>query len=141
VCHLQACLQSGEYVPLTDGHLFADILQSRKRAILIGEKTDVGAHAGASYRIHPYFEAFIPIGRTINPLTGTNWEGSGVTPDISVPGQASFNTAYKLALQSILLDLGEPGNDALRKLADEARVALKGISPEYNHGLTVNSSE
>jgi hypothetical protein len=114
-------------VTFSAGEMIADVLQSRKRATIIGEKTDGGAHAGVSYRIHPHFEAFIPIGRTINPLTGTNWEGSGVTPDISVPSQASFNTAYKLALQSILLDIGEPGNDALRKLANEAREALKAL--------------
>jgi C-terminal processing protease CtpA/Prc len=110
------------------GEMLTDILQSHKRGTIIGEKTDGGAHAGASYRIHPHFEAFIPIGLSINPLTGTNWEGCGVTPDISVPGEASFNTAYKLALQSVLFDLGEPGSDPLRKLADEAREALKRLN-------------
>ena len=109
------------------GEMLADVLQSHKRATIIGEQTDGGAHAGASYRIHAHFEAFIPIGRAINPLTGTNWEGSGVTPDISVPAEQSFNTAYKLALQSVLFDLGEPGNDPLRKLAGEAREALKSL--------------
>ena len=57
------------------GEMFADIMQTRKRATIIGEKTDGGANPGASYRIHPHFEAFIPIGRVINPLTGLNWEG------------------------------------------------------------------
>jgi C-terminal processing protease CtpA/Prc len=110
------------------GEMIADVLQSQKRATIIGEKTDGGAHAGASYRIHPHFEAFIPIGRSINPLTSTNWEGSGVTPDISVPGEAGFNTAYKLALKSVLLSLGEPVTDPLRKLADETRAALKRLN-------------
>ena len=110
------------------GEMLADILQSQKRASIIGEKTDGGAHAGASYRIHAHFEAFIPIGRTINPLTGTNWEGCGVTPDIPATSEASFAMAYKLALQSVLVALGELGNDPLRKLAEEAREALKRLN-------------
>jgi C-terminal processing protease CtpA/Prc len=114
-------------VTFSGGEMFASILQSRQRAIVIGEKTDGGPNAGASYRIHPHFEAFIPIGRTINPLTGTNWEGCGVTPDLSVPQAESFNAAYKLALQSILADLGEPTSTPLRKLSDEAQAALKDL--------------
>jgi hypothetical protein len=114
-------------VTFSAGEMIADILQSRKRATIIGEKTDGGAHAGASYRIHPHFEAFIPIGRSLNPLTNANWEGCGVTPDISVPQVQSFNVAYKLALQSVLLDMGEPATDPLRKLADEARATLTNL--------------
>lgn len=46
--HLQACLQSGEYDHLTEGNLFADILQTRKRATIIGEMTSGGPNPGAS---------------------------------------------------------------------------------------------
>ena len=81
-------------VTFSGGEEFAYILKTRKRATLIGEKTDGGAHPGASYRLHPHFEAFIPIGCTINPVTGTNWEGSGVTPDISIAQEQAFKAAY-----------------------------------------------
>jgi hypothetical protein len=114
-------------VTFSAGEMCADVLQSRQRATIIGEKTDGGANAGASYRIHPHFEAFIPIGRTINPLTGTNWEGKGVIPDISVSQAQGFNVAYKLALQSVLTDLGEPNSDPLRDLANEIRVTLNTL--------------
>ena len=114
-------------VTFSAGEMCADVLQSSRRATIIGEKTDGGANAGASYRINPHFEAFIPIGRMINPLTGTNWEGSEVTPDISVPQAQSFNVAYKLALQSVLTDLGEPNSEPLRDLANEARVTLNSL--------------
>jgi len=109
------------------GEMFADIMQTRKRATIIGEKTDGGANAGASYRIHPHYEAFIPIGRTINPLTGLNWEGCGITPDSSVPHEQSFNGAYKLALQSVIADLAEPSSAALRKLVNEAQTVLTSL--------------
>jgi C-terminal processing protease CtpA/Prc len=111
-------------VTFSGGEMFADILQSHKRATIIGEKTDGAAHAGASYRIHPHFEAFIPIGRTINPLTGTNWEGCGVNPDICVPKERAFEVAYKLALQSILAELGTPCSAPLLDLVAEAQTAL-----------------
>ena len=109
------------------GEMFAEIMQTRKRATIIGEKTDGGANPGASYRIHPHFEAFIPIGRVINPLTGLNWEGFGITPDRSVPNELSFNTAYKLALQSVIGVLTEPSNTAQQNLVREAQAAFKSL--------------
>jgi C-terminal processing protease CtpA/Prc len=109
------------------GEMFADIMQTRKRATIIGEKTDGGANPGASYRIHPHFEAFIPIGRVINPLTSANWEGCGINPDITVPSEQSFITAYQLALQSVLAALAEPSNTAQRNLVNEAQEALKSL--------------
>lgn len=109
------------------GEMFADILQTRKRATVIGEQTDGGANVGASYRLHPHFEAFIPIGRSINPLKNSNWEGTGVSPDIPIPQAQSITVAYKLALQSVLVDIGEATSEQLRKLADEAKAALGGL--------------
>jgi hypothetical protein len=83
------------------GEAFAYNLQARRRATLIGEQTGGGAHPGASYRIHPHFEAFIPIGRSINPLTGTDWEGCGVAPDIPVPAEQALERAYRMALEDM----------------------------------------
>ncbi len=114
-------------VTFSGGEMFADILQTRKRATVIGEQTEGGANAGASYRLHPHFEAFIPIGRSINPLKDNNWEGTGVTPDIPVPQAQSFDVAYKLALQSILDDLGDVTSEPLLKLSEEAKAALESL--------------
>lgn len=109
------------------GEMFAYILQNHHRATLIGEKTDGGAHAGASYRLHPHFEVFIPIGRCINPLTNSDWEGSGVTPDISVPQEQAFKVAYRMALESILARLGESPSGLFRVLTEEAQEVLEGL--------------
>lgn len=110
------------------GESFADILQSRRRATLIGEKTDGGAHPSTSYRLHPHFEVSIPIGRTINPITGTDWEGIGITPDIPIPSEYAFKAAYQKALQSVLDSLGEPHAGPLQALREEAHTALKGLA-------------
>lgn len=82
------------------GEMLALALQSRQRAKVIGQHTDGGANPGSSFRIHSHFEAFIPIGRTIDPLTGNSWEGTGITPDIITSPENSFNLAYKLASQT-----------------------------------------
>ena len=118
-------------VTFSGGEGFAYNLQTRKRAILVGEKTDGGAHAGASYRLHPHFEVFIPIERSINPMTGTNWEGSGVTPDISISSEQAFKIAYKMALESILVSLGDSPSGPFKTLAEEAQTALEKKIPDF----------
>ena len=105
------------------GEGFAAALQSRKRAILVGEKTDGGAHPGASYRLHAHFEAFIPIGRVIDPITGGDWEGVGVTPDVGIPAGDALRAAHRLALEDILKN--NAGAD--RQVLPEARAALEGL--------------
>ena len=109
------------------GEGFAYDLKTRQRATLVGEKTDGGAHAGASYRLHSHFEVFIPVGRTINPITEANWEGSGVAPDVSVPQEQAFKAAYTMALKSIVASLGESPCGPFKALAEEAQTALKSL--------------
>jgi hypothetical protein len=40
----------------------------------------------------------VPFGRSIHPLTGTNWEGIGVVPDVDAPEEQALETAHRLAL-------------------------------------------
>ena len=40
---------------------------------------------------------FIPTGRAINPVTGANWEGTGVEPDIKVDADKALKVALKEA--------------------------------------------
>jgi hypothetical protein len=109
------------------GEEFAYNLTTRQRATLVGETTGGGAHPGSPYRLHPHFEAFIPVGRAINPITNADWEGSGVTPDISVPAAQALQTAYKLALESIIVNLDDPVSAPSRQLLEEAQAAIEEI--------------
>jgi hypothetical protein len=106
---------------------FAYNLKTRQRALLVGETTRGGAHPGTTYRIHAHFEAFIPIGRPINPLTGANWEGCGVTPDIEAAQEQAFEAAYKMALESVLAGSGEAPSRPGQALLEEARTALQAL--------------
>jgi hypothetical protein len=102
---------------------FAYDLQSRGRATLVGERTRGGANPGGRYWIGPHLKSSIPSGRAINPVTGGNWEGVGVLPDIDVPADEAFDFAYKLALEHVL-GLGEAGYR--RVVAGEAFAAMNG---------------
>jgi C-terminal processing protease CtpA/Prc len=76
---------------------FAYDMKVRKRAIIVGDSTKGGAHSVDLYKIDDQFEIYIPTSRAINPLTGENWEGTGVVPDISVPSEFALDTAIVLA--------------------------------------------
>jgi C-terminal processing protease CtpA/Prc len=109
------------------GEEFAYNLKTRQRATLIGETTRGGAHPGMSYGLYPHFDVVIPNGRAINPVTGTNWEGSGVVPDILISQEEAFTVAYRMSLESIIEGLHEATVSRLRLLREEAQVALKNL--------------
>lgn len=44
---------------------------------------------------------FLPSGRAINPISKTNWEGTGVTPDVAVPAADALKTATLAAARKI----------------------------------------
>ncbi|HRH42078.1 MAG TPA: S41 family peptidase [Pyrinomonadaceae bacterium] len=77
-------------------------LKNLKRATIIGETTGGGANPGGRVRLHDHFGVFVPTGRAISPVTKTNWEGIGVTPDLAVPQEQALKTAYKMALTKLL---------------------------------------
>ena len=88
---------------------FAYNLKNLKRATIIGETTGGGAHPGGGFRINEHFNMFVPTGRAINPITKTNWEGTGVKPDIEVPSDQALTLARLLALKKSLPTLTNPG--------------------------------
>jgi tetratricopeptide (TPR) repeat protein len=76
---------------------FSYSMRIQNRALIIGERTGGGANPGYVFDISSRFSIFIPTGRAINPITGTNWEGKGVTPDIRVDQDLALNTALDRA--------------------------------------------
>ena len=77
--------------------MFAYDLKVLHRAILIGDSTGGGAHSVDLFKIDDRFEIYISTSRAINPVTGSNWEGIGVIPDILVPSEVVLDTAIVLA--------------------------------------------
>lgn len=86
---------------ISGGEAFAYNLKILDRAVVVGDKTNGSAHLGASFRLHKNYEAFIPIGYPINPVSNRNWESTGVEPDVRVQQERALSTAYDLALEAI----------------------------------------
>ena len=72
---------------------FAYSLQALGRATLVGARTRGGAHPGRHIALGGPFGVFMPTGKAINPVTGTNWEGRGVIPDVEVPAEQALERA------------------------------------------------
>jgi C-terminal processing protease CtpA/Prc len=78
------------------GEDFTYTMQALKRATIVGERTWGGAHPVVPYRLGGHFYAAIPNSRSISPITHTNWEGKGVTPDVAVPQADALAVAKEL---------------------------------------------
>jgi C-terminal processing protease CtpA/Prc len=84
------------------GEGFAYDMKVLHRATLIGETTGGGANPSRDVWLNDHFSITVPLGTAINPYTGTNWDGTGVAPDLVVDpenGKAMLE-AYILALKS-----------------------------------------
>ena len=77
-------------------------IKNLKRGTIIGETTGGGAHPNERVAfVGLNVGMSLPFGRAINPISGTNWEGTGVKPDIEVPRDKAFDTAYSEALKKL----------------------------------------
>jgi hypothetical protein len=118
---------------LTSAHTFSGAeeftynLKTLKRATIVGETTGGGANPGGSERVGEHFELFVPSGRAINPITKTNWEGTGVEPDVKTAEAEALTTAHAMALEKIVAKT----TDARRKEAlEDALANLKKVAIE-----------
>ena len=80
---------------------FAYNLKAMGRATLVGETTVGAAHPVTKEVVQGSFVVRLPYGRPINPVTGSNWEGTGVEPHIAVPAAAALRTAHLHALERL----------------------------------------
>ena len=101
------------------GEDFCYTLQALGRAEVIGETTGGGAHPTRPFPISAAVHIAIPFARSVNPVTGTNWQGTGVVPDFAVPEAQAYDVAYAKALTHVLAK-----DDVPPPIADEAREAL-----------------
>ncbi len=110
--------------------LFAYDMQSRKRALLVGEPTKGGAHSVDLFGIDGQFEFYISTERCISPVTGGNWEGTGVIPDISVPVAQALDAAVVEAKKAAEA-YGRTEDERLKKAAQEMQVLADDAARLY----------
>jgi C-terminal processing protease CtpA/Prc len=73
----------------SSGEGLAYHLQSRARAKVVGQATPGAADHITPVRLTRHVRALLPEGRVRDAFTATNWEGTGVVPDIACePGDA-----------------------------------------------------
>ena len=70
-------------------------LQALKRATVVGEVSGGGAHPFEYLPIHQHFVLWSVTAKSVNPVTGSNWQGVGVQPDIQVPGDRALEAALE----------------------------------------------
>jgi hypothetical protein len=109
-------------------------LKNLQRATIVGERTGGGAHPGGMYPVWEKFEAFIPTGRAINPYSKSNWEGTGVSPDMEVSADDALHVAQMAALKHVIAQVGEHPAWPFSKVAAEAQTALDAAEAVAHSG-------
>ena len=100
---------------------FAYALKNLKRATLVGETTGGGAHPGSEHWLTEHFAMIVPSGRTISPITNTDWEGVGVQPDVSIDADQALDKAQSLYLTELL---ATEQDETMRRRINERLAAL-----------------
>lgn len=100
------------------GEGFAYDLQATKRAMVIGERTAGASHPAEEYELTPNFTLELPFARSINRVTKTDWEGTGVVPDVPTHAASALDVARLKAIE-LLMD-----RPASSRLAEERKATL-----------------
>lgn len=109
------------------GEGLAYVLKHLGRATVVGEATAGGANPGAFHRLNPRFVMFVAEGRVTSPATGSNWEGTGVSPDVEIEASHARDMAHLLVLETRAGPGGSEDPD-LAALIRELRNRLPGQS-------------
>ncbi|WP_236239391.1 S41 family peptidase [Streptomyces sp. CC228A] len=92
---------------LTSGTTFsggedvAYTLQAHGRAVVVGERTRGGAHPTVRHPVTAHITVTVPRARTVSTVTGTNWEGTGVAPDVETAADRALDTALAAARERV----------------------------------------
>ena len=80
---------------------FAYGMKSQGRATIVGTTTRGGAHPTATRQVNEHFAVFVPHARVADAVTGGDWEGTGVTPNLETTEEKALAVAYLEALRRI----------------------------------------
>ena len=83
------------------GEGFSFILQQRRRAKIIGEKTSGAGYGNKETPIGNGFVFYISTFRQFDPRTGRGWQEVGVEPDIKVSAERALSAAHLEAVKKL----------------------------------------
>jgi hypothetical protein len=81
----------------SSGEALAYHLQSQARASVVGQRTPGAADHVTPVRLSGHVRAVLPEARVRDAVTGTNWEGTGVVPDIPCEPAGALDAAMAAA--------------------------------------------
>jgi hypothetical protein len=83
------------------GEGFSFIMQQRKRAKIVGEKTSGAGYGNKEFPVGNGFVFYVSIFRQFDPRTGRGWQGVGVEPDINTPADKALTAAHLEAIRNL----------------------------------------
>lgn len=114
---------------------FAYSLKSLKRATIVGETTGGGAHPVENHYVKGYPVLLrLPCGRSVNPITGTDWEGTGVEPDIAAAAPDALAVAHVRALDAVAAKITDPEQKAAVEL-------MRDVVEDRYHPVNLSAAE
>jgi hypothetical protein len=99
---------------LTSQHTFSGAedfcygMKVAKRALIVGETTGGGAHPQMPFSVNQGFVMYIPFARSLNPITHTDWEGTGVIPDVKISANKALIKSQELIFRECLTRTNDP---------------------------------
>lgn len=87
---------------------FAYHVKLFKLGTLIGDTTAGAANNDSVTPVAPGFVISTSTGRALHPVNNSNWEGTGVMPDVAVPANNALAKAQLMAMQALA---AKPGTD------------------------------
>ncbi|MEM6675628.1 MAG: S41 family peptidase [Planctomycetota bacterium] len=119
---------------------FAYNLKHLGRAVIVGQTTAGGSHGGAVFSATEGFRAFIPFSRSIHPVTGTDFEGVGVLPDVPTDSVRALELAHRGALETLLADSPKPDRERelaalLESFREPPRAQIESRSQRFSTAL------
>jgi len=82
-------LTSGRTGSAAEG--FSYHMQAMERGLIVGETTVGAGNPGGQFLTEEGYSIFVSTGSARNPITGSNWEGTGVHPDVEVDAADALN--------------------------------------------------
>ncbi|MES3030128.1 MAG: S41 family peptidase [Pseudomonadota bacterium] len=108
---------------------FAYTLKSAGRAVIVGERSAGAANPGGDVDVGDGLRIFVSNGTPINPITGKNWEGTGVSPDVEAPSRLALVRAQRLALTKLAATPGATSAAVENRWALEALADAPAVEP------------
>jgi hypothetical protein len=104
--------------------------QTQKRATIVGETTGGGANPGNLFSVGHGMVAFISTGRSVNPITHTNWEAVGVKPDLEVPEERALDIVDAKVLREIVIPKATDERIRGQLIAEAERLEASGAKKD-----------